>query len=208
MFETLYTYPAVLRRHREGPLAAERTAYLADLSAKSVARKTLLRQASCCLRVAAELQRWPPERCSTRQRYRRWRPGALAGTEARQVIGDLARNTFGSWRWALYAVSVDCVQTRRPCRITTTPCCPGLLPCGGRKGDGRPKLPAMRRDGRLRGSLMTSYSVAWFWKMSVQPISMHFTSTWRCGGAGTSLYLCEISSLMVPVLRDAGPCPV
>ena len=63
MFETLFTYPAVLRRHREGPLAAERTAYLADLSAKSVARKTLLRQASCCLRVAAELQRWPPERC-------------------------------------------------------------------------------------------------------------------------------------------------
>ena len=29
MFETLFTYPRVLRRHREGPLAEERAAYRA-----------------------------------------------------------------------------------------------------------------------------------------------------------------------------------
>ena len=30
MFETLFTYPRVLRRHREGPLAEERAAYPRD----------------------------------------------------------------------------------------------------------------------------------------------------------------------------------
>ena len=35
MFEALFTYPAVLRRHKEGPLAVERARYLTDLAAKS-----------------------------------------------------------------------------------------------------------------------------------------------------------------------------
>jgi len=38
MFETLFTYPGALRRHRDGPLAAERAAYLRDLAAQGVAR--------------------------------------------------------------------------------------------------------------------------------------------------------------------------
>ena len=63
MFETLFTYPAVLRRHKEGPLAVERARYLTDLAAKSVARTTLLMKASYCRRVAVELQRWPSDRC-------------------------------------------------------------------------------------------------------------------------------------------------
>ena len=63
MFETLFTYPAVLRRHKEGPLAVERARYLTDLAAKSVPRTTLLMKASYCRRVAVELQRWPSDRC-------------------------------------------------------------------------------------------------------------------------------------------------
>ena len=63
MFETLFTYSRVLRRHREGPLAEERAAYLAVLAAHSVAPATLLKQARCCLRVAVELERWPADHC-------------------------------------------------------------------------------------------------------------------------------------------------
>lgn len=63
MFETLFIYPAVLRRHREGPLAGERVAYLADLTAQGMARGTVLRQSSYCLCIATELQRWPANHC-------------------------------------------------------------------------------------------------------------------------------------------------
>ena len=52
MFETLFTYPRVLRRHREGPLAEERAAYLSELAVQCVAPATLIKQARCCLRVA------------------------------------------------------------------------------------------------------------------------------------------------------------
>lgn len=63
MFETLFTCPGALRRHREGPLAAERAAYLSELAAQGMARGTILRRSSYCLCVAVELQRWPPDRC-------------------------------------------------------------------------------------------------------------------------------------------------
>ena len=57
MFEMLFTYPGVLRRHREGPLAEERAACLDQC----VAPATLIKQARCCLRVAVELAHWPPD---------------------------------------------------------------------------------------------------------------------------------------------------
>jgi integrase/recombinase XerD len=63
MFETLFTYPSVLRRHREGPLAAERAAYLSELADRGMARGTILRRSSYCLCIALALQRWPPGRC-------------------------------------------------------------------------------------------------------------------------------------------------
>ena len=63
MFETLFTYPRVLRRHREGPLAEERAAYLSELAAQCVAPATLIKQARCCLRVAVELERWRTDHC-------------------------------------------------------------------------------------------------------------------------------------------------
>jgi len=63
MFETLFTYPSVLRRHREGPLAAERVAYLSELADRGMAHGTILRRSSYCLCIAIALQRWPPDRC-------------------------------------------------------------------------------------------------------------------------------------------------
>ena len=63
MFETLFTCPGALRRHREGPLAAERAAYLSELATQGMARGTILRQSSYCLCVAIDLERSPPERC-------------------------------------------------------------------------------------------------------------------------------------------------
>jgi site-specific recombinase XerD len=62
MFEKLFTYPGVLRRYREGPLAAERAAYLSELAAQGMARGTILRRSRYCLCVAVELERWPPDR--------------------------------------------------------------------------------------------------------------------------------------------------
>lgn len=59
MFETLFSYPAVLRRHRDGPLAAERAAYLEGLATQGTARGTLLRRAAYCLCVAREVEHRP-----------------------------------------------------------------------------------------------------------------------------------------------------
>jgi integrase/recombinase XerD len=62
MFETLFSYPAVLRRHRDGPLAAERAAYLGALVVQGMAQETVLCRAAYCLCVAVELEQWPTER--------------------------------------------------------------------------------------------------------------------------------------------------
>lgn len=89
MFETLFRYPSVLRRHREGPLAAERAAYLERLAARGTARGTLLRRASSCLCVAARLERWPADHRFAEEEIRtiaaRWaaesvRSGRASGT--------------------------------------------------------------------------------------------------------------------------------
>jgi site-specific recombinase XerD len=61
MFETLFSYPGVIQRHREGPLAAERIAHLRQLADIGIARGTLLRRCAYCLCVAIELQRWPTD---------------------------------------------------------------------------------------------------------------------------------------------------
>lgn len=60
MFETLFSYPSVIRRHRQGPLAAERLDYLRELEVKGMARGTILRHARYCLCLSVELGRWPP----------------------------------------------------------------------------------------------------------------------------------------------------
>lgn len=57
MFESLFVYPAVVKRHQEGPLAAERVAYLQGLVRHGVARATLLQRANYSLAVAEALGR-------------------------------------------------------------------------------------------------------------------------------------------------------
>lgn len=59
MFETLFTYPAVLKRHRDGPLAHERAHYLEGLAAQGMAHETLLWRARYALCVAREIAGWP-----------------------------------------------------------------------------------------------------------------------------------------------------
>ena len=59
MFKKIFSYPAVLQRHLEGPLTSERLAYLQYLNDRGVASGTLLRQARYCLCIAREIQRGP-----------------------------------------------------------------------------------------------------------------------------------------------------
>ena len=63
MFEEIFSYPAVLRRHREGPLASERQEYLQYLKNRGAAWGTVFMQARYCLSIAQEIQRWPREHC-------------------------------------------------------------------------------------------------------------------------------------------------
>jgi len=72
MFETLFTSPAALSRHRDGPLAEERATYLRQLASMGMKRGTLLYHAAYCLRVARMLRRWPPERCFTPEEVATW----------------------------------------------------------------------------------------------------------------------------------------
>lgn len=61
MIETLFTYAAVSRRHREGPLALERATYLEKLASQGMAHETLLWRARYSLCVARGLEGWAVE---------------------------------------------------------------------------------------------------------------------------------------------------
>jgi len=61
MFDQLFSYPAALQRHRDGPLAEERVAYLESLATQGAARGTLVRRARYCLCVAREVAHWPAD---------------------------------------------------------------------------------------------------------------------------------------------------
>jgi hypothetical protein len=63
MFEEIFSYPAALQRHREGPLASERREYLKYLKDRGSASGTVVRQARYCLSIAQQIQRWPREHC-------------------------------------------------------------------------------------------------------------------------------------------------
>src|SRR5919106_5326834 len=90
VFERLFAYPAVLRRHRDGPLAAEREAYLEALSARGAAHGTLLGMARYGLCVAHEVQQWPPE-----QRFSKEDLETLAASwAAKRVAGGRASAAF------------------------------------------------------------------------------------------------------------------
>ena len=87
MFDTLFRYGAVIRRHREGPLAAERAAYLAGLAARGSAVGTLLHRARYCLAIAHVLGSLPPGQALTDAEItalaRCWAGGRVEGGRAR-----------------------------------------------------------------------------------------------------------------------------
>ena len=56
MFEKLFSYQAVIQRHRADPLAAEREAFLALLEGQGMAHATLLRTARYCRCLSASIQ--------------------------------------------------------------------------------------------------------------------------------------------------------
>ena len=67
------SYPAVLRRHKEGPLAVERARYLTDLARPT--DHTL--DESFVLSARPSLQQWPiPTGALTKARWKRWLPDA------------------------------------------------------------------------------------------------------------------------------------
>lgn len=61
MFETLFSYGATKRRHQQGPLSAQRDAYLKEFASTGAAHGTLLRRARYCLCIAREVVRQPAE---------------------------------------------------------------------------------------------------------------------------------------------------
>ncbi len=65
MFDQLFRYPGVVRRHRDGPLAHERATYLASLATRGSAPGTLLKCARYCLAVAHLVQPTPRDRSFT-----------------------------------------------------------------------------------------------------------------------------------------------
>ena len=62
MFETLFSRPSVITRHRKGPFAAERAAYLRQLADRGSAPSVIRRAAVVCMWVAERIRRWPPDR--------------------------------------------------------------------------------------------------------------------------------------------------
>src|SRR6266545_1646908 len=65
MFDTLFSRPCAIQRHRSGPLAVERTVYLEQQAVQGTARTTLQIRAPYCLHVARELAHWPLNHCFT-----------------------------------------------------------------------------------------------------------------------------------------------
>ena len=55
MFETLFKYPRVLARHREGPATDERRRFLIHRANEGAARNTLLRTATELLVIAKNI---------------------------------------------------------------------------------------------------------------------------------------------------------
>jgi hypothetical protein len=66
MYEALFSRSAAIQRHRDGPLAAERVAYLESLAAQGTPRTTIRIRADYCLQISKELEQWPRDRCFTR----------------------------------------------------------------------------------------------------------------------------------------------
>ena len=148
MFETLYSYSAAVRRHREAPLAAERAIYLKGLAAQGLARGTILRRARYCLCVAVALRRWPPDHCFDEQEVE-----VLASTWATQRA---ASGRASSPRWPkehFRFVATEFLRSLR--RLRSAP-----APAPGRYDDELAEFIASRQADRWL-SVATCQSARW-----------------------------------------------
>ena len=86
MFDQLFRYPAVVRRHRDGPLAQERATYLASLADRGIGPETLLKYARYGLAIAHVVQATPRDRSFTTSEIdvlaRTWATGRVEGRHA------------------------------------------------------------------------------------------------------------------------------
>ncbi len=183
MFETLFSYPAVLRRHRDGPLAAERAAYLEGLATQGTARGTLLRLTASAWHERSSTGR--PITCSTAARSRAspaHEPRSAPPMEGPRDPGG-PRSTFGSRRSIFCKTSGGCVPIPRQHRVAMTNSSTTSSPLSG-KGHDYPKRPAERGAGRSYGSSYIWSSMTSRSAPSSRATSTPTSSTWLRGGAG------------------------
>jgi integrase/recombinase XerD len=110
MFDQLFRYPGVLRRHRDGPFAHERATYLASLATRRSAPGTLLKYARYCLAIAHVVQATARDRSFTTSEIdilaRQWAAGRVQHRRAAaprwphqhfRAIATEFLKSFGRW---------------------------------------------------------------------------------------------------------------
>lgn len=148
MFETLFSAPAVIRRHRESPLAVERAAYLKEMETQGMARGTILHRSSYCLCVAVELQRWPPDHCFDEKEIK-----VLSSTWAAKRVAD---GRASSLRWPQEHFRFTAADFLRSLgRLRSTP-----VPEASRYDSELADFVAAQQDGRWL-SMATCRSARW-----------------------------------------------
>ena len=81
MYEALFSRPVAIQRHRDGPLAAARVAYLESLAAQGTPRTTMRIRADYCLQISKELEEWPGD-----HRFTQAEIGTMAGAWAAESV--------------------------------------------------------------------------------------------------------------------------
>jgi site-specific recombinase XerD len=81
MYEALFSRPAAVQRHCEGPLAAERVSYLESLAAQGTPRTTIRIRADYCLQISKKLEEWPGD-----HRFTPAEVGTMAGAWAAESV--------------------------------------------------------------------------------------------------------------------------
>ena len=152
IFETLYSYSGVLRRHCQGPLAAERAAFIEALAARGLTRETQLRQCRYCLCVAREVQRRPPGRLFDQGRCARH--GRELGSAARCSGSRRDPPPLGSGPVPRHGVQLPAFPGAAPAHSVRCGCRPWRVRCqAGRvrcfaQGAGHWQSEATCRAGR------------------------------------------------------------
>ena len=102
MFDQLFRYPAVVRRHGDAPFAHERATYLAGLASRGSATETLLKYARYCLAIAHVVHATPPDKSFTTSEI-----DGLAREWAARRVHD-RRAAAPRWpHWAFRAIATE-----------------------------------------------------------------------------------------------------